>query len=80
MSGTLKYPLTGDDLIAIGTTVNDVTNRLKTLEDGEATEELMSGVYDVSVKISSSDDSEHVVGEVSWRDGWWAFYPYGAGE
>ncbi len=74
----MVYPLTDEDLIRIGNTVADVTNRLKTLEDGEKTEMLMPGIADVVVQILRPDALafDDIVGEVRWHpDGWWAYYP-----
>lgn len=74
----LIVPLTGDDLIAIGETVNKVTERLKVMEDGTDENGLMGGVYDVVVDIERPEamDTGDVVGQVRYSgDGWWAFYP-----
>lgn len=76
----LIIPLTGDDLIAVGETVNDVISRLHMLEDGSGDDGLMAGVYDVKVDILRPDSNE-VVGEVRYYpDGWWAFYPRAVSE
>lgn len=79
----LTIPLTGDDLIAIGNTVNEVTDRLRTLENGTAAAGLMDGVCDVVVDILRPDafDADDIVGQVRYSpDGWWAFYPRAVSE
>lgn len=79
----LTIPLTGDDLIAIGNTVNEVIERLRTLEDGTPDAGLMQGVFDVAVDIERPDalDSSDIVGQVRYNpEGWWAFYPRAVGE
>ena len=68
---TRNYPFSGDDLIAIGQIVNQVTQMITPLDpnSGDPRNEY---IHSVRVKLTYED---MVVGEISDYEGWLGFYP-----
>lgn len=66
-----NYPFTGDDLIAIGQIVNQVTQMIAPL-DPDSGDSRNENIHSVRVKLTYEGS---VVGEISDYEGWLGFYP-----